>query len=142
MADDQVVRPQQAKVLVVEDDPNNRLVITRLLKLAGVLPENIFEVEGDPTQYIEANRIKNLDLIFLDLQLPKKDGYTILQELRSDFQLTHPKIIALTANVMRQDVERARTCGFDGFIGKPIDGRRFTEILNKLLNGEMVWTVT
>ncbi len=142
MAGENTISPQQAHVLVVEDDPNNRLVITRLLKLAGVMPENIYEAEGDAAAYLRTNPIQHLDLIFLDLQLPKKDGYMILQELRADPDLASTLIVALTANVMRHDVERARSSGFNGFIGKPIDGRRFTEILKQLLAGESVWTIS
>jgi len=82
-----------------------------------------------------------IDLVFLDIQLPKKDGYTILQELRADPRYAGLQVVALTANVMRQDIERARTAGFDGFIGKPVDGRRFSQTLNRLLAGESVWTV-
>ncbi len=142
MAEQKPITPQEARVLVVEDDLNNRLVITRLLKMAGVSMENIYEIDGDAASFLTAHPISGLNLIFLDLQLPKKDGYTILQELRKDPQLDDTKVIALTANVMRHDVERARSSGFDGFIGKPIDGRRFSEILQKLLSGESVWTVT
>ncbi|MBA3531637.1 MAG: response regulator [Ardenticatenales bacterium] len=132
---------QEARILVVEDDPNNRLVITRLLRLAGVAPENIFETESDAAEYLRAHLPDGVDLVLLDLQLPKKDGYEILQELRDDPIWTKLRVVALTANVMRQDVERARAAGFDGFIGKPIDGRRFSDVLHRLLGGESVWTV-
>lgn len=138
----EALTPQKVRVLVVEDDPNNRLVIVRLLKLAGVPPEHISEVEGDAATYLRTQPPNSVDLIFLDLQLPKKDGYTILKELRADPTLDVTKIVALTANVMRQDIERARAAGFDGFIGKPIDGRRFSEVLRRLLAGDPVWTVT
>lgn len=135
------MNPQNARVLVVEDDPNNRLVITRLLRLAGVPQENIFETEGDAALYLRNHLPTGVDLVLLDLQLPRKDGYEILQELRDDPILANLRVVALTANVMRQDIERARAAGFDGFIGKPIDGRRFSDVLQRLLGGESVWTV-
>ena len=50
------------------------------------------------------------------------------------------RVVALTANVTRREIERCREAGFDGFIGKPIDGRRFSELLRKILQGEAVWT--
>jgi len=134
--------PDKVRVLVVEDDPNNRLVIVRLLKLAGVPQENVSEIEGDAATYLRGQPPGSVDLIFLDLQLPRKDGYTILRELRADPTVAGTRIVALTANVMRQDIERARAAGFDGFIGKPIDGRRFSDVLRRLLAGEPVWTVT
>lgn len=133
------ISPQQARVLIVEDDANNRLVAAKLLQVAGVPLENIFEVEGDPAAFLAARPAGSLDLILLDLQLPGKNGYTILQELRAMPALADVIIVALTANVMRHDIERAQAAGFDGFIGKPIDGRRFPEWIRRLLAGEQVW---
>jgi len=130
----------KATILVVEDDPNNLLVITRLLKLAGINPDNVSTCTSDPAEFIASNP-KAPDLIFLDIQLPKKDGYAILEELRKNPKTKDTCIIALTANVMKQDIEKAKHAGFDGFIGKPIDGRRFAENLNKLMAGESVWMV-
>lgn len=130
----------KATILVVEDDPNNLLVITRLLKLAGINSDNVFTCTSDPAEFL-ASYPNTPDLIFLDIQLPKKDGYAILEELRNNPKTKDTCIIALTANVMKQDIEKAKNAGFDGFIGKPIDGRRFAENLNKLMAGESVWMV-
>ena len=135
------IQPVDARVLVVEDDDNNRLVATMLLRVAGVLPENIFAVEGDPLPYIQEHLMNRLDLILLDLQLPGKDGYLILQELRADPHLRQTSVVAMTANVMKSDVEKAQEAGFDGFIGKPINGPRFSEWVRLILAGERVWRV-
>jgi two-component system cell cycle response regulator DivK len=134
------LQPGNCRVLVVEDDQNNRIVITRLLRLAGVARESILEVEGDPMS-LSPGTVAGVDLVFLDLQLPRKDGYRVLAELRADPATRGLRVVALTANVMRQDVEQCREAGFDGFIGKPIDGRRFGELFGRILSGEAVWTV-
>jgi two-component system cell cycle response regulator DivK len=128
------------RVLVVEDDENNRLVISRLLRLSGVSDDRIFTAGCDASGFLSSGRAE-VDLVLLDLQLPGKDGYAILGELRSDPATRDLMVVALTANVMRQDVERCRAAGFDGFIGKPIDGRRFKETFARILAGESVWTV-
>jgi two-component system, cell cycle response regulator DivK len=130
--------PSQARILVVEDDPDNRTVIERLLLLAGVGEKSYAAIEGDAAAYL-ASSGDEFDLVFLDLQLPKKDGYAILAEIRADRRLAGTRVVALTANVSRREVERCREAGFDGFIGKPIDGRRFSELLRRLLMGEDVW---
>jgi two-component system, cell cycle response regulator DivK len=131
--------PSRARVLVVEDDPDNRTVIERLLRLAGVGPGSYASIGGDAAAYLSAST-ESFDLVFLDLQLPKKDGYAILGEIRADPRLAPTRVVALTANVSRREVERCRGAGFDGFIGKPIDGRRFSALLRKILLGEPVWT--
>jgi two-component system, cell cycle response regulator DivK len=133
------IDPSTARILVVEDDPDNRTVITRLLRMAGVSPGSFAAIEGDAAAYLAASA-ERFDLVFLDLQLPKKDGYAILGEIRADPRLASIRVVALTANVSRREVERCREAGFDGFIGKPIDGRRFSEILSMILRGEAVWT--
>lgn len=137
------LEPSAARILVVEDDPDNRTVIERLLRMAGVGPGSFASIEGDGAAYLSASEAggeKSFDLVFLDLQLPKKDGYAILAEIRSDPRLEKTRVVALTANVTRREVERCREAGFDGFIGKPIDGRRFSELLRRILKGEAVWT--
>ncbi len=141
------------QVLVVEDDENNRLVLTKLLELAGVPAEHILALEGDPAQFLRPQPFRlgtqperldilsnQVDLILLDMQLPGKDGYEILRELRANGDLADVMVVVVTANVMRDDVERAQRAGFDGFIGKPINGPRFKEWLERLLRGEAVWS--
>jgi two-component system, cell cycle response regulator DivK len=137
------LEPSLARILVVEDDPDNRIVITRLLRMAGVDPLSYAAIEGDAAAYLAAELSAGappFDLVFLDLQLPKKDGYAMLREIRSDPSLAPLRVVALTANVSRRELERCRDSGFDGFIGKPIDGRRFSELLRRILGGEGVWT--
>lgn len=131
---------ETVRILVVEDDRNNRLVISRLLRLAGVSDDRIFAAEGDAFAFLSSRGI-SVDLVLLDLQLPGKDGYSVLGEIRADPATRDLQVVALTANVMRQDIERCRAAGFDGFIGKPIDGRRFKETFARMLSGESVWTV-
>jgi two-component system, cell cycle response regulator DivK len=133
------LEPASARILVVEDDPDNRTVISRLLRMAGVAPESFVAIEGDAGDYLEREGT-DFDLVFLDLQLPKKDGYAVLGDIRSDPRRDATRVIALTANVSHREVERCREAGFDGFIGKPIDGRRFSALLRKILGGEAVWT--
>lgn len=131
--------PATVRVLVVEDDENNRIVISRLLRLSGVPKERVYEAEGDAAAWLRGSGAE-VDLVFLDLQLPRKDGYRVLEELRADPGTAGLRVVALTANVMRADIERCREAGFDGFIGKPIDGRSFGAVLGRILAGESVWT--
>lgn len=130
----------EARILVVEDDENNRLVAVKLLELAGALISNIFATASDPLPYLQTMLPQGVDLILLDLQLPGRDGYEILKDLRGHPKFAHTLVVVLTANVMQQDVERVRAAGFDGFIGKPINGPRFKEWIQRILAGESVWT--
>lgn len=133
------IHPHEARILIVEDDSNNMLVAEKLLQLAGIKLENIYGVSEDPISFIQNELNGQIDLVLLDLHLPGKDGYVILQEIRSNPLLAHVKVVALTANVMSPNVDHAQKAGFDGFISKPIDGRRFTGWIQRLLSGESVW---
>ncbi|MBE2201532.1 MAG: response regulator [Anaerolinea sp.] len=136
-----MIEPHEAKVLIVEDDPSNMLVAQKLLQVAGVPRENIYGASSDPLPLLRGELCGQIDLILLDLQLPGKDGYTILQEIRAEPTLAGIRVVALTANVMLPAINHAQEAGFDGFISKPIDGRRFADWIRRLLAGEAVWIV-
>jgi len=73
-------------------------------------------------------------LVLLDVQLPGRDGFQVLTDLRNA-QGDHPwKVVALTAHAMPGDRERALAAGFDGYITKPIDVRTFSEEVGRYLD--------
>jgi hypothetical protein len=65
--------------------------------------------------------------------------YAVLGRIRADPKFQNTKVVAVTANVLPQDQARARTAGFDGFIGKPLDFDHFRKHIQALLDGEQVW---
>ena len=132
------MNPEDAHVLVIEDDLNNQQVINDLLQIAGVQHINIQStgLEGLRTAREQMPRV---DLILLDIQLPVEDGYNVLRRIRGSPRFQRTRVVAVTSNVMPQDEARARAVGFDGFIGKPLDFDRFPEQIAALLNGEQVW---
>lgn len=89
---------------------------------------------------MEQTLVGKLDLMFLDLQLPDKDGYEILQEIRASSHFKALHVVAMTANVMLKDINRMQDEGFDGFVAKPINGRLFGDWLVQFLQGEKLWT--
>ncbi len=134
------MRPEEAYVLVIEDDPDNLLVVTDLLRLAGVKHIN---AQASGWQGVKlAESLPRVDLILLDIQLPYEDGYAILGHIRANPKLKDTRVVAVTANVLPQDEARARTAGFDGFIGKPVDRFRVVRQINQILRGEPVWEPT
>ena len=104
-------------ILYVEDDPNNRMLIRRVL-----MAEDFRVIEAvnaaDALRVLETLRP---DLILMDINMPDMDGYTLTARIKSIQGLERLPIIALTANVMRGDRERTLEAGCDGYIQKPID---------------------
>jgi two-component system cell cycle response regulator DivK len=129
--------PQSASVLVVEDNLNNFLLITRLLAYLGVKQ---CEWKASGWQVLEfANSLPEVDLILLDIHLPEEDGYQALAKLRSHPKFHATKIVAVTAEATDNNLRRAREAGFDGFIGKPLDPDRFPDQIKQVLRGTEVW---
>jgi two-component system, cell cycle response regulator DivK len=126
-----------AHVLIIEDDANNLLITSDLLRLVGVKYVNARASGWQGLKLAES--MHRLDLILLDIQLPGEDGYATLARIRASAKLRNVKVVALTANVLPQDEARAHAAGFDGFIGKPVDFDRFPEQIRALLSGEPVW---
>lgn len=129
--------PQSACVLVVEDNLNNFLLITRLLAYLGVKQ---CEWKASGWQVLEfADSLPKVDLILMDIHLPEEDGYQALARLRAHPKFKDTKIIAVTAEATESNLQRARTAGFNGFIGKPLDPDRFPDQIKQILQGEEVW---
>jgi CheY-like chemotaxis protein len=110
-----------ARILIVEDSPDNMTLFQAVLRLAG------HDVSGRPdgTGLIEALRANRPDLVLLDIQLPERDGFALLQEIRAQRDLRTLPVVALTAHAMAGDEERALQAGFNGYITKPINVRAF-----------------
>ncbi|HEY1011666.1 MAG TPA: response regulator [Herpetosiphonaceae bacterium] len=139
--------PQPVNVFVIEDNADNLYVTQRLLNKAVKVDFCNARASGamffqwlHRSETTKLNpKLRELDLILLDIQIPREDGYTILRQIRQTPELNSTKVIAVTSNVMPDDVVRAREAGFDGFIGKPLDTERFPEQIRRILAGEAVW---
>jgi len=131
------IEPQSASVLVVEDNLNNFLLITRLLAYLGV--ENC-DWKASGWQVLEfADSLPKVDLVLMDIHLPEEDGYQALAKLRAHPKFHKTKIVAVTAEATEDNLVRARAAGFDGFIGKPLDPDRFPDQIKQILRGREVW---
>lgn len=131
------MRPEDAYVLIIEDDPNNLLIEIDLLRMIGVKYVN---ARASGRQGLKlAESMPRVDLILLDIQLPYEDGYEVLKQIRAHPNLRTTRVIAVTANVLPQDERKAQAAGFDGFIGKPLDFDRFPDQIQALLAGKSVW---
>lgn len=129
--------PHEATILIVEDNFNNFLLMTRLLAFLGVKK---CEWKASGWKVLEfAETLGDIDLILMDLMLPDTDGYGALERLRAHPTFEGAPIIAVTAHSSIDSMRRARKAGFDGFIGKPLDPDRFPDQIRRILLGEEVW---
>ena len=117
-----------ATIVVVEDQPDSLKLLSTLLTLKG------HQVIGLPNgdRVAEVARTQTPALILLDIQLPGRDGYAVLEELKALAERPW-KVVALTAHAMPEDRARALAAGFDGYITKPIDVRTFPQEVGRYL---------
>jgi two-component system cell cycle response regulator DivK len=131
---------EEAVILIVEDNADNLFIVSDILKEDVKAKYVNARASGRQLfKLLESKHDLKPDLILLDLQIPYEDGYAVLGQLRAHPTLRKTTVVAITANVLPQDVERTRRAGFDGFIGKPIDMDRFPQQVRRILNGEAVW---
>lgn len=104
-------------ILYVEDNPENRMLIRRVLEADG------FRVllASNATEALQILQQERPDVMLVDVSMPDVDGYTLTTRVKSMPEFERLPIVALTANVMRGEQERARQAGCDGYIPKPVD---------------------
>jgi two-component system cell cycle response regulator DivK len=105
------------RILIAEDRPASLELIRTVLEGAGY--EVVEATDGQ--EAVEKAFNHPVHLMLLDLQMPKIDGFGVLGHLRRDSRFRNVPIVALTANVMQGDRERALEAGFSSYIPKPVD---------------------
>ena len=109
-----------ATILIVEDSPDNMKLFRTVLSLRG---HAVVSLPGGDN-LLETLDQHQPDLILMDIQLPGRDGFALLEDVRASAHRSR-RVLALTAHAMTGDREKAEAAGFDGYITKPIDVRTF-----------------
>jgi signal transduction histidine kinase/ActR/RegA family two-component response regulator len=117
------------KILVIEDNEQNRLLMRQILVRQGY---DLLEARDGLTG-IEMARAHMPALILLDIQMPVMNGFMVIRELQNDVELRKIKVIAVTSFAMKGDREKALQAGFDEYVTKPIDTRTFPELVKQVL---------
>lgn len=120
-----------ARILIIEDNPDNTKLFSAVLGLQG--HEVVARADGQGL--LEALATESPDLVLMDIQLPGQDGYALLSEIRQSAH-RNLRVVALTAHAMTGDEDRALEAGFDGYITKPINIRRFPDQVASALGAQ------
>lgn len=131
---------EDASYLYIEDHPASQKVMELLLKeVCGVSQLMILSDSEDIVQRLETSN-KTFDLIFLDMHIEPDNGFIVLEKLRRHPRLGQPKIVAVTATIMPEELKAIRHASFDGLISKPISFDTFPQQVQRILLGEKnVW---
>lgn len=117
------------KILYIEDDPNNRALVRRILMAYD------FDVEesDNAVDGIEMAKTYLPDIILMDISMPGMDGLTATSRIRDTAEIADITVIALTANAMEGDKEMTLEAGCDGYISKPINVDTFIDEISEYL---------
>jgi two-component system cell cycle response regulator DivK len=126
-----------ANIIVVEDDPNALLVTMDLLRLGG--SEQCYSRKSADAALTFAEKLPQVDLFLVDINMPGKSGFELLEAIKSHPKLNSARVIAVTAGTFEEDVQKARAAGFDGFISKPLKTTIFISQVQRALEGEAIW---
>ncbi len=119
----------EKKILIVDDDMLNRMMATIILKKYQVLISEAVNGE-EAIQYLQNNLC---DLVLMDLQMPKIDGYQATEIIRKQLKLKLP-IIALTASNSEEELEKCFKVGMNDYLFKPINEEHFIQIISNWIH--------
>jgi len=127
------------EILLAEDNPGD-VMLTRKALEQGKLANNL-HVTTDGVDALEFLRQEGEyedtprpDLILLDLNMPRKDGQEVLEELRADDELRRIPVVVLTSSESEEDIVRSYELNANAYLTKPVDFDGFVEIVNRLEN--------
>lgn len=107
--------PEETNILVVDDDPDLLLLLTKMLSRIGVTPKTAQNgIEG-----LEVLAQEHFDLLILDLMLPDMDGFEVLQRIRQEGQFDHMPVLILSALADPDTISKGLELGADGYLTKP-----------------------
>jgi CheY-like chemotaxis protein len=125
------IESKSYKVLYIEDNFANLKLVEKVLQSNSRIN---FLSARHPIEGIQLAKTHRPDLILMDMQLPDMDGAAAFCELQKFKETSHIPVIALTAQAMQEDIDRAMKSGFRDYITKPLDVRGFLEKINTILN--------
>jgi signal transduction histidine kinase/CheY-like chemotaxis protein len=116
------------KILVVEDNPVNQMVVVTMIERRG----HTVVLANNGREALEALRENSFDLILMDIQMPEMDGFEASAAIRESERGTgrHQPIVAMTAHAMKGDEQRCLNAGMDGYLAKPIRGEDLYAMLD------------
>jgi len=119
-----------ARILCVEDNPQNMRLVRKILQ-----HQNFEVIEApDGLSGVDLAHKEKPDLILMDINLPDIDGLEATSRIKANPELQSIPVVALTANAMYGDEERALAAGCDGYISKPVSRAKLIERVNHYLN--------
>lgn len=128
------VRLGPARILLVEDSVVNQKVALSMLRRFGCRAD----IAGDGAEALDRLAETSYDLVLMDGQMPRMDGFTATRLLREREEGEHIPVVAMTAHAMQGDRERCLAAGMDDYLSKPVDREALAAILSRWIPGRFL----
>lgn len=122
--------------VIIEDDETSIKVLERFLHQLAV---KTIVIRDSLEAGQQLQQVQNPDVIFLDLEMPRSNGYAVLEIIHDMSGLNDVPVVAYTTHISH--LNEAKRAGFHSFIGKPLDAQQFPGQLERILAGKPVWEV-
>jgi CheY-like chemotaxis protein len=122
-----------ARALIIDDNPSNILVLEQLLGIEDISSMRL-SATADLAEQLDA--IQKVEVVFLDLEMPRINGYEAVKIIKSHPNFRTAKVVAYSVHV--SELNTAMDMGFDSFLGKPLNAESFPDQLQRILRGERI----
>ena len=126
------MRQGRIKVLLVEDNYMNKVLVREILTLNGY---DIIEAASG-TEGLKMLALEPPDIVLMDLHLPEMDGITATRIIKADEKNRHIPVLALTASAMKGEEQKLIDKGFDGYVAKPIEVKKLLEAITESMKAK------
>ncbi len=132
------MQPKDVRILLVEDNPDDVELTLRAFKKRNLANEIIVARDGEEALAIlfqrgkESPRYRAVDLILLDLKLPKVDGLEVLRQVKSNPETQPIPVVVLTSSKEENDLAESYRLGANSYIRKPVNFDKFTKVVMQL----------
>ena len=119
-------------ILLVEDDEDNREILSFVLASAGAT----ITVASTAVEAFETFKLAPSGVILTDIAMPNEDGVWLLQAVRASPELPRTPVVAISAHAMPKALEEFKAAGFDAIIAKPTDPERLVAVIRQVIGAE------
>ncbi|TXF78981.1 response regulator [Chryseobacterium sp.] len=120
----------EKEILIIDDDPKNIFALQAVLKAKKYQCVSALSAKKG-FQLLSSNN--NIGIVLMDMMMPEMDGYEAIAKMKSDEELKHIPVIAVTAQAMTGDREKCLEAGADGYLSKPVNVDELVQLLNQLI---------
>lgn len=117
------------EILIIDDDSKNIFALSAVLKARKY---KCVSAQSAHEGFKILNSNTNIGIVLMDMMMPEMDGYEAIAKMKSDGDLRHIPVIAITAQAMTGDREKCLEAGADGYISKPVNVDELMDVLHKV----------